>query len=270
MVGADLVGAFRGEQPLRGRVLRGPLSGEGATAGAKREPSGSRRAPLASRRIASGRRRLGGVPGAVASGLGGVAATAHGAPASGRGSRGVVEAGAARLRGADPYAVALIGAKQGRRVECDASESVLDRVEWWLFAQDVNAVGRAFEAPWQRCVRQPAIDLDDRPFGRWAVIDRGLDAAVDRGALPAGGSELGEGDLRGVLEQIRLGEPQREIDWGDERLDVAPPALALGVDEIDRAASAEPVPPRRSTRERKLEIVGQIHNRIVASMVVTI
>ena len=206
----------------------------------------------------------------MASGLGGVAATAHGAPASGRGSRGVVEAGAARLRGADPQAVALIGAEQGRRVECDASESVLDRVRWWPFAEDMNAVGRALQARWQRRVHQPAIDLEDRRCGRWAVIDRGLDAAIDRGAQPAGGSELGEGDVRGVLEQIRLGEPQREIGCGDERLDVAPPALALGVDEIDRAAPAEPIPPRRSARERKLEIVGQIHNRIVAVMVVTI
>jgi hypothetical protein len=229
VVGAVLVGTFRGDRPPRGRVLRGPLCGEAATAGAKREPSASHRAPLASRRIASGRRRLGGVPGAVASGLGGVAATAHGAPASGRGSRRVVEAGAARLRGADPQAVALIGAKQGRRVECDASESMLDRVEWWPFAQDMNPVGRAFQARWQRRVHQPAIDLDDRPCGRWAVIDRGLDAAINRSAEPAGGSELGDGDLRAVLEQIRLGEPLREIDWDDERLDVAPPALALGV-----------------------------------------
>jgi hypothetical protein len=38
VVGADLVGAFRGEQPPRGRVLRGPVSGIAAVSSGRTTP----------------------------------------------------------------------------------------------------------------------------------------------------------------------------------------------------------------------------------------
>ena len=45
----------------------------------------------------------------------------------------------------------------GAEATAYAGESVLDRVEWWLFAQGMNAVRRAFQVRWQGCVRQPAL-----------------------------------------------------------------------------------------------------------------
>ena len=53
-----------------------------------------------------------------------------------------------------------------------------------------------------------------------------------------------------------------------EALDVAPPALAPGVDEVERGAAAEPVPVRRAARERA---VGDLrdHNRMIRHQRVT-
>ena len=59
-------------------------------------------------------------------------------------------------------------------------------------------------------------------------------------------------------QQLGAHQPQAEVVRRDERLDAPAPALAQRVDEVDRGAPAEPVPPRRAARERQRELVGEV------------
>ena len=73
---------------------------------------------------------------------------------------------------------------------------------------------------------------------------------------------------RGRRQQPRGDEPVDGVAIAGQALDVAPPALAPGVDEVERRAAAEPVPVRRAARERAVGNLGQ-HNRMLPIQPVT-
>jgi hypothetical protein len=104
--------------------------------------------------------------------------------------------------------------------------------------------------------REPTVDLLGHGSGCTGALDGGFDTDVDRVAQAPSAAQLAGCGCGRFVEQLGFSEPEREVGGGNQRLDVSAPALAMGVNEVDRRTTTEPVPPWRSARERKLEIIG--------------
>lgn len=200
----------------------------------------------------------------VSSRLGDVAAALHRAPPTLAAARAVVEPGTTGLRRADANALALFGPEH---LGCITSKQA-KRIATWVrrirgcqngwpsrFGYDKALIDPYFG--------QPAFDGAERTIARSRSSDDRVGGQADRFAQLPRGPEKSGVDGWHAGEQPRLDDPLGEIVRDDERLYVAPPALAERVDKVESEPSGKPVPPRRATVQRQRKSGGKIHNRIV-------
>ena len=163
----------------------------------------------------------------------------------------------------------LVHAEHPSGVARDQAEGVRRRISGGGGAQCDRAVVRAHRLLARHGGRDLAGDHRERGVGHRPPGEHRRHARVDRLAQLPRPHRRRVRDDRRRAQQAGGDEPLGQVLDGDERLHATAPALAQRVREVECGPPAEPVPPGRAALEREDEVLGQVHNHMIAGMEVT-